>query len=80
MAFHRTRHEDLENPQNILQCDRKFFERLQALDPAEARRQLDPFLYGVEIEALLKRRNRIVEVVRQRIAEKGEERALFDQD
>lgn len=74
------RYEDLEGPQNILQCERKLFERLQALDPADVRRQLDPYLYGVEINALLKRRDKIVEIVRQRIAEKGEERALFDLD
>ncbi len=74
------RHEDLENPENILQCERKLFERLQALDPAEARQRLSKYLYGVEIEALLKRRDRIVQVVRQRIAEKGEERVLFDLD
>jgi len=75
-AFRRNEH--LENPQNILQCDRKLFKRLQALDPEETRRRLKPFLLEVEIKALLKRRDRIIEVIRQRIAEKGEDRILFD--
>jgi hypothetical protein len=75
-AFRRS--EELENPENIRQCDRKLFERLQTLDPAETHRRLDKYLYGVEIDALLKRRARIVEVIRQRVAEQGESQVLYD--
>ena len=74
------RRDDLENQAMIWQCERKLFERLQALDPVEARRRLSPFLRGVEIDTLLKRRDRIVNLLRQRIAERGEDKVLFDLD
>ena len=74
------RYGELENPGNILQCERKLLQRLQALDPEETHGRLDRYLYKAEINALLKRRDRIIEVIRQRIAERGEERVLFDLD
>jgi hypothetical protein len=74
------RHEELENPKGIRQCDRKLWQRLQALDAQETRQRLHPYLLDPEISALLKRRDRIVELIRQLIAEKGEDQVLFDLD
>jgi hypothetical protein len=72
------RHEEVQNPQNIMMIERKMWERLQALDPGELRSRLSPYLSSIEIDAMLKRREKLIELVKQRIAERGEERVLFD--
>ena len=74
------RQETLNNPQGILQCDRKLYAALQALDPAEVHKRLEPFLRKAEIDAILKRRDKIVEIIRNRIAELGEDKVLYDTD
>lgn len=74
------RYEEPNTPANLLRCERKLWERLQNLDPEEVRRRLKPYLRSVEIDALLKRRDKIVQLIRKLIAEKGEDQVLFDQE
>lgn len=72
------RHEEPQNPQYIGRVERKLWERLQALDPGEVRQRLSPYLRSIEIDALLKRREKLIELIRKRIAERGEDQVLFD--
>lgn len=75
-AFRRV--PDLIGPEKILRCDRALVDRIRALDPAETRRRLAPFLRAHEIDALLARRDKLLALVRDLIREKGEAEALFD--
>jgi hypothetical protein len=72
------RHEGLNFPGTIYRVSRRFWERLQNLDANEMRTRLKPYLRQVEIEALLKRRDKIVEMIRKMIAERGEADVVFD--
>jgi hypothetical protein len=56
----------LKTPGNIARCDRKIFERLKALDKATLHKEVGEYLQQWQIEALLKRRNAIVEMLEQR--------------
>lgn len=70
--------DDLLCPDLVTSCERGLFERLQALDPAEARRRLKPVLSKAEINALLIRRDKLVALLLELIEERGEEHVIFD--
>ena len=72
------RHEEVQNPQYILRVERKMWERLQGLNPGEVRQRLSPYLRSLEIDSLLKRREKLIELIQKLIAERGENRVLFD--
>jgi hypothetical protein len=63
----------LKTPANVSRCDREVFERLKKLDRATLKSQVREYLQDWEIDALLKRRDAIVELI-----EKGGPGALFD--
>ena len=63
----------LKTPGNVTRCDREVFERLKKLDRPTLKSQLREYLQDWEIDALLKRRDAIVELI-----EKGGPGALFD--
>jgi len=56
----------LKTPGNIARCDRGMFERLKALDKEALKREVGSHLQNWEIEALLKRRDAIVEMIERR--------------
>lgn len=62
----------------ITSCDRRLFQRLRSLDPAETHRRLGPVLSKTEIKALLIRRDKLVAALSELIEERGEECVLFD--
>ncbi|MCI0356034.1 MAG: metallophosphoesterase [Acidobacteria bacterium] len=64
--------------ETLIQCDRKLYEELKALDERQARQTLKPFLRGYEIDSLLKRRKKLIEHFDRLIREKGESMVLFD--
>ncbi len=68
---------ELNAPQQVSQIERTVWERLQALDRAEAKKRLGPYLTSYEIEAIFKRRDSLVELIRRRIVENGEDKVLF---
>lgn len=72
------RQEDLWNPQYVGRVQRKLWEHLLALTPEEIKQHMEPYLRTYEIEALIKRREKLIALVKQRIAERGEENVLFD--
>jgi hypothetical protein len=57
---------------------RHFWGRLQNVDAAELRERLKPYLRPIEIDALLNRREIIVDMIHKMIAERGEANVLFD--
>lgn len=63
---------------SIAVCDRVLYESLRALDKHELRRELDPYLDFVQIDALIKRRAQLLERLDTLIEERGEEQVLFD--
>lgn len=58
-------------------CSRRLFQNLQKLDSDVVKDKLSPYLGDQEIDALLKRKELIVEKIRKLIEEKGEDSVLF---
>ncbi|HEY7680477.1 MAG TPA: metallophosphoesterase [Terriglobia bacterium] len=71
------RHDELNNPNSIVQVERKLWEHLQSFNETEARQRLRPYLRGAEIDALFKRRLKIIAFVQKLVQEKGENEVFF---
>jgi len=71
------RHTVLKEPKGIVQCERNLWERLRTLDEEAARQHCKKYLRSPEIEALLKRRKKLVEHIQKLIAERGQQQVLF---
>jgi hypothetical protein len=71
---------DLKEPHMVMACDRRLFEKLKTLDEATAREKLKGLLRGPEIDAIFKRRVKLVERIEKLIAERGEGAVLFNLD
>ncbi|HWQ57320.1 MAG TPA: hypothetical protein VN442_26790 [Bryobacteraceae bacterium] len=69
---------EIRNPENLTRCERVLLGRLRALTREDLNRELRPYLTRLEIEALLTRRDRIVEHFEQRVKEKGEAAVLYE--
>ncbi len=67
----------LENPKNLVQCDRRLLARLKALDKTEMKQKLGKYLTSMEIDGVLKRRDLIVKFFEEQVAKKGPA-VLFD--
>jgi hypothetical protein len=70
---------DLLYPEMVTHCDRALWEALKGLDKEAAERNLSSYLGPGEIDALLVRRDKLVERLQARIDEWGEDLVLFDQ-
>jgi hypothetical protein len=69
--------EDLLTPEDLVRFSRAVLERLAALDRPTLEARLGSWLDGRQIDGLLARRDRILALVKERIAEKGEEAVLY---
>jgi hypothetical protein len=74
-AFRRTK--DLLAPGDIERCDRALLEKMKALTKDQVAAKTKGFLGGAEIDPLLARRDKIVELVNKLVAEKGEAQVLY---
>jgi hypothetical protein len=74
------RHNEPKDPGSIVIVERRVWERLQNVRDEEIRARLTPFLRRVEIDGLLKRRQRLVALIQKLLAEKGEAEVLFTLD
>lgn len=74
-AFRRD--DKLPRPDQLTSCERSFFERLRALDPATVKQRLKAYLGPPEIEALMKRRDLIVAHFEKLLRERREEKVFF---
>ena len=72
------RFKELVAPELVERCSRELWQALNALDEGVAREALRSVLTVHQINALLTRRDRLVKLLEQKIAERGEARVLFD--
>ena len=71
-------HKSLLNSKKLVKCDRQLLTALRKLDYQTLEGELRPFLKKAQIEALLARRDRIVKIFDNAIAERGEQLVLYD--
>jgi hypothetical protein len=75
-AFRRMK--DLQNPKNLVQCDRRLLANLRSLDKDSLNQKLGHYLADMEIDAILGRRDKIVKFFDEQVAQKGGTAVLFD--
>jgi len=68
---------NLRNPEHIEFCERRLYEQLRDLSDEDIRARMEPYLDGLEIGALLRRRARIVKHIDELIEENGADAVLF---
>lgn len=68
----------LMSPEMVTHVERVFWQRLQALEEAQVREQLAGLLDRSAIDALLRRRERLIAYINELIAQRGEEVVIFD--
>ncbi len=68
----------LQNPKDLVKCDRMLLQRLRQLDAAELERRTKNWLNSMEIKSMMARRDKIVALFESLIAQKGEREVLYD--
>jgi hypothetical protein len=68
---------DLRTPKNLVRCERQLLENLRRLDAKELTAKTQEFLTKMEIQGVMARRDKIVKLFEQLIAEKGEQAVLY---
>jgi hypothetical protein len=68
---------DLPNPKNLTKCERTLLEKLKQLNEAEVERVTKPHLTKSEVQAVMKRRDKILAHFQKLISEKGENEVLY---
>jgi hypothetical protein len=68
---------DLQNPKDLVQCDRNLFGKLKALDSKELTQKTKGYLTISEVQALMARRDKIVTIFQKMISDKGENSVLY---
>jgi hypothetical protein len=69
---------DLNAQKDLAKCDRALLAKLRHLDQATLKERMGEYLRPLEIEGLLTRRDRIVELFEKKIAQSGEAQVLYD--
>ncbi len=69
--------EELSAPVFVVRCETGCWNRLRSLDVTVVREKLEPYLEPAEIEALLVRRELLIEAIEDLIEELGESEVLF---
>jgi hypothetical protein len=59
-------------------CSRALFQAIRGLAPAEVEAALAPYLGNFEVKALLKRRDKLVNLIEKEIQKQGEDKILFN--
>jgi hypothetical protein len=67
----------LQRPQDLVQCDRQLLAKLKALDRGELATRTKRYLSKGEVDAVMARRDKIVQRFEQLIAQKGENQVLY---
>jgi hypothetical protein len=68
---------DLQTPKDLVQCDRQLFTKLKTLDGNELAVRTKAFLTKQEVQAVMTRRDKILDHFQKLIAEKGENEILY---
>ena len=74
-AFRRSL--DLEDPKNLVRCDRQLFEKLKTLNGSDLSEKTKQYLNKEEVKAVMARRDKIVAQFNKLISEKGEKEVLY---
>ena len=69
---------NIENPKNLVQCDRKLLAKLRTLKKEDLQQKLGKLLTKSEIEGLAARAAKIVEHFDKKVAAEGESTVLYD--
>ena len=69
--------DELQAPQNVTQCDRDLLERMRGLTRARLDEHTSPYLTSWEMDAVLNRRDKLVEHLESLIEQKGERLVLY---
>jgi hypothetical protein len=72
------RGKELPAPQEVQGCSRPLFEAIKALDDDVVTERLRPYLPAAEVKALLERRRRLIALLEERFAQRGEHMVLFN--
>jgi hypothetical protein len=70
-------HRELNNPKNLVMCDAELLERLRELDEAEVLEKTKQYLTKSQVQALMARRDKIVQHFETLLAQKGESAVLY---
>ena len=68
---------NVKNPKNLVKCDRRLLENLRKLDEKELTEKTKNLLKETEVQGVMARRDKIVKVFEQLIAQKGEAEVLY---
>jgi hypothetical protein len=68
----------LQNPKNLVKCDRTLLQNLRALNKDDVAKALIPYCTKTEVEAVMARRDVIVKFFDDRIKQNGEAAVLYD--
>jgi hypothetical protein len=72
-----TPYHGIRNKENLTRCSRELLAKMKSLTAAAVTQAAGSHLTGVEVQALMSRRDRIVDFFEKRVREKGEENVLF---
>lgn len=67
----------LKNPQNLVMCDKNLLEKLKALNKDDVKNATKKYLTGSQVDAVMARRDMIVEQFNKLVAQKGESAVLY---
>ncbi len=68
----------LLEPKNLVKCDRSLLAAMRKLDKDTLKDKLGKYLNGMEIDGLLARRDKIVEIFEEKVASEGEGEVMYD--
>ena len=68
---------ELKNPKDLVRCDRQMLEKLKSLDMNQLTETVKRYLDRDQVKAVMARRDKIVAVFQNLIAEKGESEVLY---
>jgi hypothetical protein len=68
---------DIQDPKDLVQCDRQLFARLKALDSTEVLKKTKGFLTSLEAQSVMARRDKIVAYFEKLISQKGADTVLY---
>jgi hypothetical protein len=71
---------DLQKTERVQRCERRLFERMKQLEKNTLHGSLKKYLREGEIDAILKRRDKLVAHIEQLIRERGEQAVLYTLD
>jgi hypothetical protein len=70
-------HHDLQEPKDLVRCDRQLLAKLKALDGGQLAERTKGFLSKSEVNAVMARRDKILARFQKLVAEKGEDAVLY---